>query len=507
MQNMTNILDKLGLTGEERGGFAGEWMGSGPTRAVISPVNGDRLGSVAPVSALEFETILSRCYDVSSSWKMVPAPERGRVVKELGKEIALHAEALAALVTAEMGKCLRESRGEVQEMLDIVDFAVGLSRQLYGLTMPSERSRHRIQEQWHPLGVAGVITAFNFPVAVWAWNTALSLVCGNTVLWKPSSNTPLTAIACTRMAERVLSRNGYSTEICSLAVGPGSMIGDRITRDSRVALVSYTGSVYRGRKVGAIVQKRFGRHILELGGNNAVIVTPSADMDIAIRSVYFGAIGTAGQRCTSTRRVIIHESIYPAFVERLKTAYGKTRLGDPIDDENLMGPLVDSNAVDAMMTALDTIKEQGGTVLLGGEKQDLSGGCYVTPCLVEVPENLPIVRLETFAPILYLMKYTDFDDAIALHNDVPQGLSSAIITNDLLETEMFLGPGGSDCGMANVNTGTSGAEIGGAFGGEKETGGGRESGSDSWKGYMRRLTSAINFSGEVTLAQNIQFDI
>jgi aldehyde dehydrogenase (NAD+) len=373
--------------------------------------------------------------------------------------------------------------------------------------MPSERRAHRLQEQWHPLGCVAVITAFNFPVAVWSWNAALALVCGDTVLWKPSSKTPLTAIACTRIVQKVLARHGFDPAICSLAVGRGSEIGDLINTDPRVALVSYTGSVSGGRHVGKLVQERFGRHILELGGNNAVIVTPSADLDIALPAIYFGAVGTAGQRCTSTRRVIVHGSIHDSFMARLVDLYRGTSVGDPRDNDNLMGPLVDTAAVDTMMATLETIRAQGGTVVLGGDRLDLPGGCYVTPCIVEAGSDMPIVREETFAPILYVMKYRTLNEAIAIQNGVPQGLSSAIITNDLRESELFLSAVGSDCGIANVNTGTSGAEIGVAFGGEKETGGGRESGSDSWKAYMRRQSNAINFSGALGLAQGIQLEL
>ena len=410
------------------------------------------------------------------------------------------------LVSLEMGKTLREGLGEVQEMIDICDFAVGLSRQLYGLTMPSERKQHRIQEQWHPLGVVGVITAFNFPVAVWSWNTAIALVCGDTVLWKPSSKVPLTAIACNRIAEKVLRDFGYDPAICSLVIGKGSEIGDLINTDPRVALVSYTGSVPGGRHVGKLVQERFGRHILELGGNGAVIVSDKADLDIALRSIYFGAIGTSGQRCTTTRRVIVQESVAATFKARLLDLYKKTPIGDPREDKTFMGPLVDAGAIETMQAAIETVKAQGGKVLFGGEKLPHPGGCYITPCLVEVAGNLPIVKEETFAPVLYVMTYKTIEEAIALQNGVTQGLSSAIITNDQRESELFLSAAGSDCGIANVNTGTSGAEIGGAFGGEKETGGGRESGSDAWKAYMRRQTTAINFSGKVELAQGITLD-
>ena len=504
---MQRTLKALGMTEANLGGFSGEWTGSGKVQTVVSPIDGTTLAEVGQVTPAEFEAILARCHGAFASWKLVPAPKRGEVVKALGDELRRNKQALAELVTLEMGKTLREGLGEVQEMIDICDFAVGLSRQLYGLTMPSERKQHRLQEQWHPLGVVGVITAFNFPVAVWSWNTALALVCGDTVLWKPSSKTPLTAIACTKIAEKVLRGFGFDPAICSLAIGRGSEIGDLINTDPRVALVSYTGSVPGGRHVGRLVQERFGRHILELGGNGAVIVSEKGDLDIALRSIYFGAIGTSGQRCTSTRRVIVHESIYGTFRDRLLELYGKTPIGDPRRDEILMGPLVDAGAVATMQAAIETVKAQGGRILTGGEKLPNAGGCYITPCIAEVPGNLPIVREETFAPVLYLMPYRTIEEAIALQNGVPQGLSSAIITNDQRESELFLSVAGSDCGLANVNTGTSGAEIGGAFGGEKETGGGRESGSDAWKAYMRRQTSAINFSGKVELAQGITLEL
>ena len=504
---MQTILNSLGITAVNQGGFSGSWAGSGKVQQVLSPIHGEPLASVANVTPQEFEAILARCHGAFASWKLVPAPKRGEVVRALGEELRKHKAALAELVTLEMGKSLREGLGEVQEMIDICDFAVGLSRQLYGLTMPSERPMHRLQEQWHPLGVVGVITAFNFPVAVWSWNTALALVCGDTVLWKPSSKTPLTAIACTRIAAKVLSDFGYDPAICSLAIGKGSDIGDLINNDPRVALVSYTGSVPGGRHVGQLVQARFGRHILELGGNGAVIVSEKGDLEIALSSIYFGAIGTSGQRCTSTRRVIVQASVYDTFRDRLVALYGKTPIGDPRQDKNLMGPLVDQDAVATMLAAIETVKAQGGRILCGGERLPLPGGCFVSPCLAEVSKHLPMMQEETFAPLLYLMKYDTLEEAIAIQNGVPQGLSSAIITNDQRESELFLSAAGSDCGLANVNTGTSGAEIGGAFGGEKDTGGGRESGSDAWKAYMRRQTSTLNFSGRVELAQGITLEI
>jgi len=474
---------------------------------VVSPINGETLATVTNVTPAEFDAILAKSHAAFASWKLVPAPKRGEVVKAIGDELRRQKAALAELVTLEMGKTLREGLGEVQEMIDICDFAVGLSRQLYGLTMPSERRQHRLQEQWHPLGVVGVITAFNFPVAVWSWNTAIALVCGDTVLWKPSSKTPLTAIACTKIAEKVLRDFGYDPAICSLAIGRGSDIGDLINTDPRVALVSYTGSVPGGRHVGKLVQERFGRHILELGGNGAVIVSEKGDLEIALRAIYFGAIGTSGQRCTSTRRVIVHRSLHATFLERLEALYARTPIGDPRQNEILMGPLVDQGAVATMEAAIATIKAQGGRIVCGGQRLDLPGGCYISPCIADVVRDLPMVQEETFAPVLYVQAYDSFEEAIALQNGVPQGLSSAIITNDQRESELFLSAAGSDCGIANVNTGTSGAEIGGAFGGEKETGGGRESGSDAWKAYMRRQTSAINFSGGLELAQGITLEL
>jgi aldehyde dehydrogenase (NAD+) len=499
-------MDTLGFAQPLLGGFMGSWAGSGKRQQVVSPITSEPLGTVTNVTPAEFEAILARCHNAGLAWRMVPAPKRGEVVKALGDELRLNKDELARLVTLEMGKTRRESLGEVQEMIDICDFAVGLSRQLYGLTMPSERRQHRLQEQWHPLGVVGVITAFNFPVAVWSWNTALALVCGDTVLWKPSSKTPLSAIACTKIAERVLNSFGFDPAICSLAIGRGSDIGDLINTDPRVALVSYTGSVPGGRHVGKLVQERFGRLILELGGNNAIIVSEKGDLEIALRAAYFGAIGTSGQRCTSTRRLIVHESIYETFTSRIIEMYQKTKIGDPLNESTIMGPLVDAQAVTTFMEAIQTVRNQGGRILCGGDHLPDLGECYVTPCLAEVSPDLPMIQEETFAPLLYLMKYRTISEAIAIQNNVPQGLSSAIITNNMLESELFLSVAGSDCGIANVNTGTSGAEIGGAFGGEKETGGGRESGSDAWKTYMRRQTNALNFSGDIELAQGIQLE-
>jgi aldehyde dehydrogenase (NAD+) len=406
-------------------------------------------------------------------------------------------------VTLEVGKIRAEGKGEVQEMIDTCDFAVGLSRQLHGVTMHSERPMHRMYEQWHPLGTVGVITAFNFPVAVWAWNALLAWVCGDVVVWKPSEKAPLTAIACQRIAHEVFARNGFPEGISNLVVG-GVEIGERLAADRRIPLVSATGSVRMGRRVGQVVAGRLGRSLLELGGNNAVIVTANADLDLAVRAIAFGALGTAGQRCTTTRRVIAHEEVYEELKRRLLKVYAQAPIGDPLDEKTLVGPLIDEAAVDNVLKAIETVKQQGGKILCGGER---IRGCYLRPALAEVPPGLPILKEETFGPLLYLMKYKTLDEAIRIQNDVPQGLSSAIFTRDLLEAETFLACKGSDCGIANVNLGTSGAEIGGAFGGEKDTGGGRESGSDAWRSYMRRQTNTINWSTELPLAQGIRFDV
>ncbi len=505
--NRRELFNNWEFQDEVVGGFWGQWQGNGEPRTVVSPIDDEPVAKVHTCTSDEVKEAIKASQEAYLKWRQVPAPKRGVFVKELGREIERNAEKLAQLITLEMGKPIKEARGEVQEMVDICDFALGLSRQLYGLTMPSERHLHRLQEQWFPLGVVGVITAFNFPTAVWAWNVALALVCGNSVLWKPSSKTPLTAVACTKLAEKVLARHNYPTATCSLVTGSGSEIGDIISEDKRVALVSYTGSISCGRHVGVLVQERFGRHILELGGNNAVIVSEKGDLDLAIKSVFFGAVGTAGQRCTTTRRVILHHSIKEKFLSGLSKLYEQTTIGDPRDEKNMMGPLVDAKAVDTMLFVMDKVKEAGGKILWGGERLTENGTSYVTPCVVEAKNELPIVQEETFAPILYVMTYKTIEEAIEMQNDVPQGLSSAIITNDMRESELFLSSLGSDCGIANVNAGTSGAEIGGAFGGEKETGGGRESGSDSWKAYMRRQTNAINFSGTMELAQDIELEL
>ena len=506
--DQTVLFESLGLKKENPGAFNGEWLGSGDILKVQTPIDGSELATVKQCTAEEYEKVIGKAHAAFLNWRMEPAPKRGEVVRQIGEELRRYKKALGALVSLEMGKIRAEGEGEVQEMIDICDFAVGLSRQLYGNSMHSERPGHRMYEQWHPLGVVGVISAFNFPVAVWAWNAALAWVCGDAVMWKPSSTTPLTAIACTRIAAKVFERNGYDPALSSLIVGRGSVVGELMLHDKRVPLVSATGSCAMGYRVGSVVGKRLGRTILELGGNNAIIVTPNADLDMTLRAILFGSVGTAGQRCTSTRRIICHESVYDTLRDRLVAAYKQVKIGDPLDSATLMGPLVNPGAVDQMMEAIVRVKQEGGSILCGGERLDgaeYPGGCYVTPCIAEGRNEFKIIQDETFAPILYLLKYSDIDEAVAMHNDVPQGLSSAIFTTNLLEAEQFLSHRGSDCGIANVNIGTSGAEIGGAFGGEKETGGGRESGSDSWKAYMRRQTNTINWSKELPLAQGIEF--
>ena len=505
---MQEILTKLGIEAVNPGGFAGEWMGSGEKLDSVSPINGKIIASVTQATPEEYDAISARAHEAFLEWRSVPAPVRGETVRQLGLALREMKSELGALVSWEMGKIRAEGEGEVQEMIDICDFAVGLSRQLYGLTMHSERPGHRMYEQWHPLGVVGVISAFNFPVAVWAWNSALAAVCGDSTLWKPSSQTPLTAIACTKIAERVCRDTGVDPAIFSLVIGRGSTVGEKLINDRRIPLVSSTGSCAMGYRVGEVVGKRLGRTILELGGNNAIIVTPKADLKLAISAILFGAVGTAGQRCTSTRRVIVHESLRGELIEKLIAAYKQVSIGNPLEAGTLMGPLINTGAVDTMMSAITEIKKQGGEILYGGQRLDrdqYAGGCYVTPCIAAVRNELEIVQNETFAPILYIISYKTLDEAIEIHNDVPQGLSSAIFTRDLLEAERFLSCCGSDCGIANVNIGTSGAEIGGAFGGEKETGGGRESGSDAWRAYMRRQTNTINYTTELPLAQGIKF--
>jgi aldehyde dehydrogenase (NAD+) len=502
------ILKSLGLTKENPGVFNGEWTGGGPILKSVSPIDGKLLASVRTATPDDYERAVQRAQAAFVEWRSVPAPRRGEIIRQFGNALRAAKPTLATLVTLESGKILAEGEGEVQEMIDICDFATGLSRQLYGLTIASERPGHRMMEQWHPLGVVGIISAFNFPVAVWAWNSALAAVCGDATLWKPSGQTPLCAIATIKIAERVCRDNGVNPAIFSLAIGGRDAVGERMAHDKRLPLISATGSTSMGRDVGEKVQRRLGRALLELGGNNAIIVTASANLDLATRAILFGAVGTAGQRCTSTRRVFAHRSIEKHLAKRLLAAYKQVPIGNPLDPQVLMGPLISVSAVDAMQAALKRLREEGGKILCGGEAltgNDYPGGRYVTPCLTTALAHFKIVHEETFAPILYLIAYEKLEEVIEWHNAVPQGLSSSIFTNDLREAELFLSARGSDCGIANVNIGTSGAEIGGAFGGEKDTGGGRESGSDAWRNYMRRQTVTINYSPDLPLAQGIRF--
>jgi aldehyde dehydrogenase (NAD+) len=505
-----DFLKKLGLKKHNAGTSTGlESTNSGKYIKSFSPVDGALIGNVSKTTAEEYEHVIQRAGEAFKVWRLVPAPKRGEIVRQYGEELRKYKDPLGRLVSYEMGKSLQEGWGEVQEMIDICDFAVGLSRQLYGLTMHSERPSHRMYEQWHPLGIVGIISAFNFPVAVWSWNAMIALVCGDVCIWKPSEKAPLCSVACQNIFHKVLRNNDLPEGISSIINGD-YRVGELMTKDKRVPLVSATGSIRMGRIVGSTVSSRLGRALLELGGNNAIIITPSADLDIVLTGALFGAVGTAGQRCTSTRRLIIHESIYDEVKNKLAGAYKQLRIGDPLDETIHMGPLIDKDAVKAYLAALEEIKKEGGKFAVKGgvlEGKGFESGCYVKPCIAEVKPHFNIVQHETFAPILYLMKYKDIEEAIAIQNGVPQGLSSAIMTNNLRESELFLSAAGSDCGIANVNIGTSGAEIGGAFGGEKDTGGGRESGSDSWKAYMRRQTNTINYSTQIPLAQGIKFDL
>ena len=474
-----------------------------------SPVDGSDLGAVGVTSREDYDRIVEEAQAAFPVWRNMPAPKRGEIVRQYGELLRQHKTALGTLVSYEMGKSFQEGLGEVQEMIDICDFAVGLSRQLYGLSMHSERPGHRMYEQWHPLGIVGIISAFNFPVAVWSWNTALAWVCGNVCIWKPSEKVPLCAIACQNLWNQVAKENNLPAGISSVINGDFH-VGEMLTKDPRVNLVSATGSVRMGREVGKTVAERFGKTLLELGGNNAIIVTPEADLDLATIGITFGAVGTCGQRCTSTRRVIVHESIANELMNRLRNAYKQIRIGNPLDEKNHMGPLIDCQSVDTYLKAIKTAEEQGGEILVQGGQLDgeaYPGGCYVNPAVIKMPQDAPALQTETFAPLLYILTYSDLHEAIAIQNNVPQGLSSAIFTRNLLESETFLSANGSDCGIANVNIGTSGAEIGGAFGGEKETGGGRESGSDAWKNYMRRQTNTINYTTNIPLAQGIEFNL
>ena len=486
-----------------------EFTGNGPVIDSFSPVDGALIGSAATTTPEEYARVMESAVKAFTWWRNVPAPKRGEIVRQFGERLRAHKEELGKLVSYEMGKSLQEGLGEVQEMIDICDFAVGLSRQLYGLTMHSERPGHRMYEQWHPLGIVGIISAFNFPVAVWSWNSALAWVCGDVCVWKASEKAPLCAVACQNIWNEVAAANDLPEGISCIITGDYK-VGEMLTRDERVPLVSATGSTRMGRIVGAAVAERFGRSLLELGGNNAIIVTPHADLQMTIIGAVFGACGTAGQRCTTTRRLIIHESVFEEVKNKLVAAYGQIRIGNPLDQHNHMGPLIDKAAVLMYEASIKASIEQGGKVVVEGGVLSGPGyesGCYVKPCIIEVKDSsLPIVQHETFAPILYIMKYRDLEEAIAMQNGVKQGLSSAIMTTNMREAELFLSQNGSDCGIANVNIGTSGAEIGGAFGGEKETGGGRESGSDAWKNYMRRQTNTINYSTSLPLAQGIKFD-
>jgi aldehyde dehydrogenase (NAD+) len=486
------------------------WLaGKGELLASFSPVDGELIAEVQGASKEEYDAVVAAAQQAFKEWRLWPAPRRGEVVRQIGEALRANKNALGKLVSWEMGKSLQEGYGEVQEMIDICDFAVGLSRQLYGLTMHSERPGHRMYEQWHPLGVTGIISAFNFPVAVWSWNSMLAWVCGDVCIWKPSEKTPVTALVCQHIVQKVFAANNVPEGVCCLVAG-GRETGEWIAHDTRIPLVSATGSTRMGKAVGSAVGARLGRALLELGGNNAIIISASADLDMALIGCVFGAVGTAGQRCTSTRRLIIEESVYETFTQKLVQAYQQLRIGNPLDERNHVGPLIDKDAVKGYQQALEQVKAQGGRFLVDGgtlEGPGFESGCYVRPCIAEVQNFYDIVQHETFAPILYVMKYKTLTEAIDMQNGVPQGLSSAIMTLNLREAEQFLSSAGSDCGIANVNIGTSGAEIGGAFGGEKETGGGRESGSDAWKNYMRRQTNTMNYSTALPLAQGIKFTV
>jgi len=474
-----------------------------------SPVDGKLIGSVTSADKESYESVIKKAGEAFLHWRLVPAPKRGEIVRQIGEALRKYKEPLGKLVSYEMGKSLQEGYGEVQEMIDICDFAVGLSRQLHGLTMHSERSSHRMYEQWHPLGIVGIISAFNFPVAVWSWNAMLAWVCGDVCVWKPSEKTPLCAVACQNIIAEVFAKNNIPEGVCGLIVG-GREVGEWMANDVRIPLVSATGSTRMGKAVGAAVGARLGRALLELGGNNAIIISKDADIDIAVRGAIFGAVGTAGQRCTTTRRLVIQEEVYDTIKDKLVTAYKQLRIGNPLEEKNHVGPLIDKSAVNLYTQSIDECKKEGGKFIVEGgvlQGDGYESGCYVKPCIAEAQPGYKIVQHETFAPILYLLKYKNIDEAIKIQNEVPQGLSSSIMTLNLREAEKFLSHTGSDCGIANVNIGTSGAEIGGAFGGEKETGGGRESGSDAWRNYMRRQTNTINYSPDLPLAQGIKFDL
>lgn len=507
-----DVLNTLGVKQMNSGAAVGtHWFTTrGEEIKSYSPVDGAYIGSVTSATSAEYEAAITKLQEAFKKWRMVPAPKRGEIVRQFGEELRKVKEPLGKLVSYEMGKSYQEGLGEVQEMIDICDFAVGLSRQLHGFTMHSERPNHRMYEQYHPLGIVGIISAFNFPVAVWAWNTALAWICGDVTIWKPSEKVPMCAIACHNIFNKVIKANGLPDGINALVIGDAEL-GKKMSADTRIPLVSATGSTRMGKSVAATVAERLGRSLLELGGNNAIIVTPTADLKMVVPGAVFGAVGTAGQRCTSTRRLIIHDSIYDKVKDAIVNAYGQLKIGDPLDENNHVGPLIDKDAVRMYNEAREKVVAEGGKLIVEGgvlEGEGYESGCYVAPAIAEAENHFEIVQHETFAPILYLMKYSgDVSNAIAMQNNVPQGLSSAIMTNNMREQEEFLAHCGSDCGIANVNIGTSGAEIGGAFGGEKETGGGRESGSDAWKVYMRRQTNTINWGSDLPLAQGIKFDL
>ncbi len=512
--DIKGILKRLGIKDINPGVSTGqEWLEpSGDTTTSYTPIDGSELAKVKNATKDDYEKVIKKAQEAFITWRDVPAPDRGEIVRQIGLELRASKEDLGMLVSTEMGKSYQEGLGEVQEMIDIADFAVGQSRMLYGYTMQSERPHHRLYDHYHPLGVVGVVTAFNFPVAVYAWNTMIAAVAGDCVIWKPSSKTPLTAVAVQNIVSKVLKNNDLPEGIFNLTIGRSSQIGDNMIDDKRIPLISVTGSTAVGRRVAERVGKRLGKTILELGGNNAMIISQHGDLELSIPTIVFGAVGTAGQRCTTTRRVIVHESIYDEVKKKLINAYEQVsqKIGNPLNPDNLMGPLIDKGAVEVYQEAIKKVKEEGGKILFGGEVLSGEGyeaGTYVTPAIAEAENHFQIVQEETFAPLLYLIKYKDFDEALHLHNDVPQGLSSCIFTLNVREAERFLSHAGSDCGIANVNVGTSGAEIGGAFGGEKDTGGGRESGSDAWKAYMRRQTTTINYGTDLPLAQGIKFEI
>lgn len=507
-----DFLKNLGIENSNPGTSTGQnFLGEDHSEEIMSqtPIDGSEIASVTITSRAEYDEVVEKAQDAFKEWRMVPAPERGEIVRQIGLELRAHKEDLGKLVSYEMGKIYQEGLGEVQEMIDICDFAVGLSRQLYGKTMQSERPKHRMYEQWHPLGICGIISAFNFPVAVYSWNAMIAAVCGDVMIWKGSEKTPLCGVAVQKIIAKVLKRNGISEGVFNLITG-GREVGEWMAEDERIPLISATGSIRMGKEVAKTVGARLGKTILELGGNNAIIISEHSDLEMAIRATVFGSVGTCGQRCTSTRRLIVHESVFDELKERLVKLYDGINIGNPLDEDTLVGPMIDEDAVDNMNAALKEVQEAGGELVYGGETVDkagLKGGHYVKPAIVIAQNDYEIVQEETFAPILYLIKYSDLDEAIAMHNGVKQGLSSSMFTLNMREAETFLSSRGSDCGIANINVGTSGAEIGGAFGGEKETGGGRESGSDAWKAYMRRQTNTINWGDEMPLAQGIEFDV